>query len=117
MTFVQFPGKPGATRSRTRYSEAYMVDPSTLFESSKVPCARCGKMNDLGSSERLYFADGSTRCVHCGFLFIRHMLRQMAKMREMLENDPECAALIRAGRIAEVKRRLDNLVPVEGEEV
>ena len=41
----------------------------------------------------------------------------MAKMREMLENDPECAALIRAGRIAEFKRRLDNLVPVEGEGV
>ncbi len=94
-----------------------MVDPSTVFESGKVPCARCGKVNDLGSSELLYFADGSKRCVHCGFLFIRHLLRQMAKMREMIENDPECAALIRDGRIAEIKRRLDDLVPVEGEGV
>jgi DNA-directed RNA polymerase subunit RPC12/RpoP len=93
-----------------------MVDPSTFFESSKVPCARCGKVNDLGSSERLYHADGSTRCLHCGFLFIRHTLRQMAKMKELLQNDPDFAALIRAGRVAEVKRRLDNLVPVEGEE-
>jgi hypothetical protein len=41
----------------------------------------------------------------------------MAKMKEMLENDPDCAALIRDGRIAEFKRRLDNLVPVEGEGV
>ena len=92
-----------------------MVDPSTLFESSKVPCACCGTVNDLGSSKGLYFADGSIRCVHCGFLFIGHILRQMAKMREMLENDPECAALLRAGRIAEFKRRLDNLIPVEDE--
>jgi len=38
----------------------------------------------------------------------------MAKMREMLE-DPKCAALIRDGRIAEFKRRLENLVPVEDE--
>ena len=94
-----------------------MADPSTIFESSKVPCARCGKVNDLGSSELLYFADGSKRCVHCGFLFIRHMLRRMAKMRELIENDPEFAALIRAVRIAEINRRLDELVPVEGEGV
>ena len=101
--------------SHTWYSQRYMVDPSTLFEGIKVQCARCGKVNDLGS--RSYFADESTRCVHCGFLFIRHSLRQMAKMREMLENDPEWVALIRAGRFAEVKRRLDKLVPLEGEAV
>jgi DNA-directed RNA polymerase subunit RPC12/RpoP len=93
-----------------------MVDPSRFFESSEVPCARCGKVNDLGSSERLYHADGSTRCVHCGFLFIRHSLRQMAKMQEMIQNDPEFVALIRAGRMAEVKRRLNDLIPVEREE-
>ena len=94
-----------------------MVAPSTFFESSKVSCARCGKLNDLGSSERLYHADEATRCLHCGFLFIRHTIRQMAKMKELLQNDDtEFAALIRAGRMAEVKRRLDNLVPVEGEE-
>ena len=94
-----------------------MADPSTFFESSKVPCARCGKVNDFGSSESLYFADKSKRCVHCGFLFIRHMFRQMAKMTEMIENDPEFAALIHSGRTAEAKRRLDDLVPIEGEEV
>ena len=94
-----------------------MADPSKFFESGKVPCARCGKVNDLGSSELLYHADGSKRCVHCGFLFIRHLIRQMAKMREVLENDPEWGALIRAGRLAEVKRRLDDLVPVEEEGV
>jgi hypothetical protein len=94
-----------------------MVDPSAFFESSEVPCARCGKVNDFGSSESLYFADGSKRCIHCGFLFVRHILQQMAKMREMIENDPEFAALIRAGRMAEIKRRLDDLVPIEGEEI
>ena len=37
----------------------------------------------------------------------------MAKMMEMLEIDPEWIALIRAGRNEEVKRRLDELVPIE----
>ena len=41
--------------------------------------------------------------------------RQTAKLWEMIENDAECAALIRSGRIAEVKRRLDDLLPIEGE--
>ena len=41
----------------------------------------------------------------------------MAKMREMIENDPEFAALIRTSRMAEIKRRLDDLVPIEGEEI
>jgi hypothetical protein len=45
------------------------------------------------------------------------MFRQMAKMTEMIENDPEFAALIRSGRTASAKRRLDDLVPIEGEEV
>jgi hypothetical protein len=94
-----------------------VVDPSTFFESTEVQCARCGQRNDFGPSERLYFADGSHRCIHCGFLFIQHLLRKMGKMREMVETDPEWRALLRAGRVAEVTRRLDALVPIEPDAV
>jgi len=90
-----------------------VVDPSTFFESTEVQCARCGQRNDFGSSEQLYFADGSHRCIHCGFLLIQHLLRKMGKMWEMVETDPEWRALLRAGRVAEVTRRLDALVPIE----
>jgi DNA-directed RNA polymerase subunit RPC12/RpoP len=90
-----------------------MVDPSKFFESGQTTCDRCGQVNDLGSSEAMYWADDSRRCAHCGFRFIRHKLRQMAKMRELLEGDPEWAALLRSGRYAESKRRLDELVPIE----
>jgi DNA-directed RNA polymerase subunit RPC12/RpoP len=93
-----------------------MVDPSKFFESGQTACARCGQVNDLGSSEALYWADDSRRCEHCGFLFIRHKNRQMAKTMEMLKTDPEWTDLIRAGRIEEVKRRLDKLVPLEEED-
>jgi len=37
----------------------------------------------------------------------------MAKTMEMLKTDPEWADLIRAGRNEGVKRRLDELVPIE----
>ncbi|MCX5676492.1 MAG: hypothetical protein NTX87_15940 [Planctomycetota bacterium] len=92
-----------------------MVDPSKFFESGQTTCARCGQVNDLGSSEALYWADDSKRCKHCGFHFIRHKNRQMAKTLEMLKTDPEWADLIRAGRLEEFKRRLDKLVPIEEE--
>ena len=94
-----------------------MVDPSKFFESGQMTCARCGKVNDLGSSEALYWADDSKRCENCGFLFIRHKNRQMAKTMEMLKTDPEWADLIRAGRNEEIKRRLDQLVPIEDENI
>jgi len=90
-----------------------MIDPSKFFESGQTVCDRCGQVNDLGSSEALYWADGSHRCEHCGFLFIRHKTRQMAKMVELLKIDPEWVELIRAGRNEEAKRRLDQLVPIE----
>lgn len=92
-----------------------MVDPSKFFESGQTTCDRCGQMNDLGSSEALYWANDSERCKHCGFLFIRHKNRQMATIREMLKTDPELVDLIRAGHNEEVKRRLDQLVPIEEE--
>ena len=92
-----------------------MVDPSKFFQSGQTACARCGQVNDLGSSEALYWADDSRRCEHCGFLFIRHKNRQMAKTMEMLKIDPEWADLIRAGRNEEIKRRLDELVPIDDE--
>ena len=90
-------------------------DPATFFESGQATCERCGKMNDLGSSKALYWADDSTRCRHCGFLFILHKNKQMDKMMEMLKTDPEWPVLIRAKRYGEIKRRLAKLVPVEDE--
>ena len=90
-----------------------MVDPSKFFESGQTTSARCGQVNDLGSSEALYWADESKRCEHCGFLFIRHKNRQMAKLMEMLKANPEWVDLVRSGRNEEVKRRLDVLVPIE----
>ena len=44
---------------------------------------------------------------------IEHGLRKMAKLREKIDSDPEWRALLRAGRQAEVLRRLDALVPLE----
>ena len=90
-----------------------MVDPSKFFKSGQTPCARCGKVNDLGSSETLYWADDSLRCKHCGFLFIRHKKRQMDKTMEMARMNPEWVELMQAGRNDELKRRLDELVPIE----
>ena len=92
-----------------------MVDPSKFFESGQTTCAQCGQVNDLGSSEALYWADDSKRCKHCGFLFIRHKNRQMAKTLELLKTDPEWGDLIRTGRNEEIKRRLDELVPIDDE--
>ena len=89
------------------------VDPSEFFASAQLRCARCGQQNDFGSRKRLYFANGSQRCTHCGFLFIEHLLRKISKMREMIASDPEWRALLRAGRHAEVQRRLEALVPIE----
>ena len=66
-----------------------MVDPSTFFQHGRVPCKKCGQMNDFGSSEALYYADLSTPCAHCGFRFLEHMDRQMHKLMEMADKDPE----------------------------
>jgi hypothetical protein len=41
----------------TRTRGEGIVDPSTLFESGKTTCDRCGQVNDLGASEALYRAD------------------------------------------------------------
>ena len=92
-----------------------MVDPSKFFQSGQTTCQRCGQVNDLGSSEALYLADDSKRCEHCGFLFIRHKSRQMARMLEMLKTNPEWVDLVHAGRNEEIKRRLDELVPIDDE--
>jgi hypothetical protein len=91
------------------------VSPATFFASAKLPCPRCGQENDFGSSEQLYFADSSRRCVHCGFPLIAHLLRKIEKMREKLDSDPAWRALLRAGRYKEMRRRLDALVPSEPE--
>lgn len=88
-------------------------DPSTFFDSGKVTCQRCGKVNDLGSSEALYWADESTQCKHCGFLFIRHQFKMMDKTIEIMKTDPELAKLVSEGRYEEIKRRLNELVPFD----
>ena len=54
-----------------------MIDPSTFFQHGRVPCKKCGQMNDLWSSAALYHADLSTRCAHCGFRFLEHLDRQV----------------------------------------
>lgn len=90
--------------------------PSEVFDNGRIICGRCRQVNDLGSSEALYRADDTTRCRHCGFLFIRHCLRQMAKLREMLESEAVWVDLLRAGRNLEVKCRLDRLVPAQESE-
>ena len=89
-----------------------MVDPSTFFEHGRVPCKKCGKMNDFGSSAALYYADLSTPCVHCGFRFLEHMDRQMRKLMEMVARDPEWGQLLRSGRMDVIKQRLEELVPL-----
>lgn len=89
-----------------------MVDPSTFFQHGRVPCKKCGRMNDLGSSEALYFASLSTSCVYCGFRFLEHMDRQMQKMMEITAKDPEWRELLRKGRMDVIKQRLDELVPL-----
>jgi DNA-directed RNA polymerase subunit RPC12/RpoP len=89
-----------------------MVDPSTFFQNGRVPCQKCGKVNDFGSSEALYHADLSTPCAHCGFRFLEHMDRQMKKLMEMTSKDPEWVELLRSGRNDVIKHRLDELVPL-----
>ena len=88
-----------------------MIDPSTFFQHGRVPCKKCGQMNDLGSSAALYHADLSTPCAHCGFRFLEHLDRQMQTLMEMTARDPEWVRLIRKGRIDVLKQRLDELVP------
>ena len=89
-----------------------MVDPSTFFQHGRVPCKKCGRMNEFGSSEALYFASLSTPCAHCGFRFLEHKDRQMQKMMEMTDRDPEWRELLRKGRMDVIKQRLDELVPL-----
>jgi DNA-directed RNA polymerase subunit RPC12/RpoP len=89
-----------------------MVDPSTFFRHGRVPCKRCGKENDFGSSEALYHANLSTPCAHCGFRFLEHMDRQMKKLMEMAGKDPEWGDLLRSGRTDVIKQRLDELTPL-----
>ncbi|MCK4293149.1 MAG: hypothetical protein KAY65_08115 [Planctomycetes bacterium] len=92
-----------------------MLNPSEFFENGRVKCPRCGQVNDLGSSEALYYADESQRCNHCGFLLIRHINRQMNKVMELLKNDPKWVKLLQAGDINEIKRRMNKFVPIEDE--
>ena len=89
-----------------------MVDPSKFFKHGRVPCPKCGQVNDLGSSEALYHASLATPCMHCGFLFLDHMDRQMKKLMEMTAKDPEWGELLRSGRLDVIKQRLDELVPL-----
>jgi hypothetical protein len=89
-----------------------MVDPSTFFQNGRVPCQKCGQVNDSGSSEALYHADLSTPCAHCGFRFLEHMHRQMQKLMEMAGKDSEWGELLRSGRNDVIKQRLDELVPL-----
>ncbi len=92
-----------------------MVDPSKFFKHGRVPCRKCGQINDLGSSEALYHASLATPCIHCGFLFLDHMDRQMKKLMEMTAKDPEWGELLRSGRLDVIKQRLDELVPLPKE--
>jgi hypothetical protein len=89
-----------------------MVNPSKFFRHGRVPCPKCGRINDLGSSEALYHASLATPCVHCGFLFLDHIDRQMKKLTEMTAKDPEWGELLRSGRTDVIKERLDELVPL-----
>ena len=93
-----------------------MVDPSKFFKHGRVPCPKCGQINDLGSSGALYHASLATPCVHCGFRFLDHIDRQMKKLMEMTAKDPEWGELLRSGRHDVIKRRLDELVPLPKEE-
>jgi hypothetical protein len=93
-----------------------MVDPSKLFKHGRVPCPKCGQINDLGSSEALYHAGLATPCIHCGFLFLDHIDRQMKKLTEMTAEDPEWGQLLRSGRLDVIKQRLDELVPLPEDE-
>jgi hypothetical protein len=80
-----------------------MVDPGKFFRQGRVPCKKCGKVNDFGSSEALYHADLSTPCAHCGFRFLEHVDRQMRKLMEMAAKDPEWGELLRGGRLDVIK--------------
>ena len=93
-----------------------MIDPRVFFKHGRVPCQKCGKVNDLGSSEVLYHADLSTPCVYCGFLIFDHISRQMKKLMEMADKDPEWCDLLRSCRNDEIKRRLNELVPIPKDE-
>ncbi len=93
-----------------------MIDPSTVFGHGRVTCKKCGQVNDLGSSEALYYADLSTPCVHCGFRFLEHSSRQMHKMMEMGAKDPQWREWLRTGRNDLIKQRLDELVPLPEDE-
>ncbi len=92
-----------------------MVNPSNFFTHGRVPCPRCGQINDLGSSEGLFHASLATPCIHCGFLFLDHIDRQMKKLMEMTAKDPEWGKLLRRGRLDVIKQRLDELVPLPQE--
>ena len=89
-----------------------MVNPSNFFKHGRVPCGKCGQINDLGSSEALYHANLATPCKHCGFHFLDHLDRQMKKLMEMTDKDPEWGELLRSGRDDIIKQRLDELVPL-----
>ena len=89
-----------------------MVNPSNFFKHGRVPCPKCGQINELGSSAALYYASLATPCVHCGFLFLDHIDRQMKKLMEMTAKDPEWGELLRSGRLDVIKQRLDELVPL-----
>lgn len=88
------------------------VDPTEFFKDSRVVCKRCGYCNDFGSSEALYCADLLTPCVHCGFRFLEHSDRQMRKLMEMAERDPQWRKLLRSGSLDVIKQRLDQLIPI-----
>ncbi len=89
-----------------------MADPGTFFRNGRVPCQKCGQVNDFGSSEALDHADISTPCAHCRFRFLEHVDRQMKKPMEMTAKDPEWGELLRGGRNDVIKHRLDELVPL-----
>ena len=93
-----------------------MVDPAKFFRDGKVPCQRCGRLNDFGSSQALYHANIATPCVYCGFRFLQHKDQQMQKLMEMTTKDPEWREMLKNGPIDVLKQRLDALVPIPTDE-
>lgn len=90
-----------------------MIDPAELFvNGGRIPCKRCGRLNDFGSSQALFHADLTTPCVYCGFRFLKYLDLQMQKLMEVADKDPEWRKMLQSGPTDLIKQRLDQLVPI-----
>lgn len=67
-----------------------------------ITCHQCGHNHHFESFEVLDCVPISTRCVNCGFLFLKHVDDTLRKLTDLMMTDSKASELARKGKINEL---------------